>query len=179
MLYDIAQLVLQTAATLLGGALLLRAYLYGLRIGPHNPFTQFTVALTDWLVKPLRALVPAGKRAHWPSLLGALLVSLLFVFLLQLLGPHGFVDAAMFLPLAVGLITKWGLYMLFMLVMAYALIGLVNPHAPLAPTFDALTRPLLAPFRRVLPLVGGFDLSPLAFIIVVQILLMILARAGI
>jgi YggT family protein len=43
-----------------------------------------------------------------------------------------------------------------------------------------LTRPLLAPFRRLLPLLGGFDLSPIAFLLVVQILLLILdwARLG-
>jgi len=179
MLTDIFQLILHTVAALIGGALLLRAYLYALRIGPNNPFAQFAVALTDWLVKPLRSVMPASRRWDFGSLIGALLVSLLFLFLLQLTSPGGLYDVPLIFLLAVGLLTKWGLYMLFMLVLVFVLISLVNPHAPLAPTFDALTRPLLAPFRRWLPLVGGFDLSPIAFIVVVQILLLILARAGV
>jgi YggT family protein len=179
MFIDIIQLILNTAAALLGGALLLRAYLHGLRIGGHNPFVQFTAALTDWLVRPLRSMIPASRRYDWASLTGALLVAVLFLFVLQLMSPRGLTDVPIILPLAFGLLLKWALYMLFMLVMVFVLISLVNPHAPLAPTFDALTRPLLAPFRRFLPLIGGFDLSPIAFIVIVQVLLMVLARAGI
>jgi YggT family protein len=176
MLTEIFVLILNTVAAVLGSALLLRAYLHGLRIGGRNQFAQFAAAMTDWMVKPLRAIVPTTGRWDWASLIGAFFVAALFLFLLQLMGPGMLIDVPMLLPLALGLLTKWGLYMLFVLVLVYTLISLVNPHAPLAPTFDALTRPLLAPFRRVLPPIGGFDLSPIAFLVVVQILQLILAQ---
>jgi YggT family protein len=73
---------------------------------------------------------------------------------------------------------RWGLYMVTFLVVIYSAISIINPHAPLAPTFELLTRPLLAPFRRALPLVGGFDLSPMALLAVVFILFVLLPLPG-
>ena len=53
MLTEIFVLILNTAAAVLGSALLLRAYLHGLRIGGRNQFAQFAAAMTDWMVRPL------------------------------------------------------------------------------------------------------------------------------
>jgi YggT family protein len=53
------------------------------------------------------------------------------------------------------------------------LFSWVNPHAPLAPFFDAVTRPFLGPIQRIVPLVGGVDLSPAVLLIIVQIALML------
>jgi YggT family protein len=174
LLLEVVQLLLNTAAALLGGALLLRVYLSWLRIGSHNPLYQFSWALTEWLVKPLRTLLPGRTRIDWPCVAAALVVALLFVLLMRLTGIGAALDWALLVPQALGLIVHWALYMLTVLVFIYVLLSLVNPHAPLAPTFDLLTRPLLEPFRRALPVVGGFDLSPIAFLVVVQILLLIL-----
>jgi YggT family protein len=106
--------------------------------------------------------------------MAALAVALAFVLLMRLAGIAVPLDWALLLPQVLGLLLHWALYMLTVLVFIYVLLSLVNPHAPLAPTFDLLTRPLLAPFRRALPLIGGFDLSPIAFLVLVQILLLIL-----
>ena len=176
LLLEVVHLLLNTAAALLGGALLLRVYLSWLRIASHNPLVQFSWALTEWLVKPFRALLPGRARIDWACVAAALAVALLFVLLMRLsgIGVGGGSDWAMLVPQVLRLVVKWALYMLTVLVFIYVLLSLVNPHAPLAPTFELLTRPLLAPFRRALPLVGGFDLSPIAFLLVVQILLLVL-----
>jgi YggT family protein len=50
----------------------------------------------------------------------------------------------------------------------------VNPHAPIAPTIDALTQPFLSPIRRFVPLIGGVDLSPLVLILLLQLALTML-----
>jgi YggT family protein len=52
----------------------------------------------------------------------------------------------------------------------------VNPYAPVAPAIAMLVRPFLAPFQRVIPPIGGIDLSPLVLIVVVNILLLVLGR---
>jgi YggT family protein len=174
LIQEVVHLLLRTAAALLGGALLLRVYLSWLRIGGHNPLYQFSWALTEWLVKPFRTLLPRRTRVDWPCVAAALVVALVFVLLIRLTGIGIALDWALLVPQVLGLVVHWALYMLTVLVFIYVLLSLVNPHAPLAPTFDLLTRPLLAPFRRALPLVGGFDLSPIAFLIVVQVLLLIL-----
>jgi YggT family protein len=51
----------------------------------------------------------------------------------------------------------------------------VNPRAPLAPVFYAFTRPFLQPFQRIVPPIGGVDLSPLVLGIVVYIALIVIA----
>ena len=53
----------------------------------------------------------------------------------------------------------------------------VNPHAPLAPLFNSLSRPLLRPLQRIMPTVANIDLSPLVLLLLLQIVLMILATA--
>ena len=176
-LVGIIHLLLNTAAALLGGALLLRVYLSWLRVAGHNPLVQFSWALTEWLVKPFRSMLPRRTRLDWPCVAAALTVALVFVVLMRVIGIGVPLDWSLLVPQVLGLVVRWALYMLLVLVFIYALLSLVNPHAPLAPTFDLLTRPLLAPFRRALPRVGGFDLSPIAFLVVVQVLLIILEWA--
>ncbi len=170
--------LLNTVGTLLGGALLLRTYVSWLRIASRNPLSQFSWALTEWLVKPFRNLLPRRTRVDWPCVVAALVVGLLYVLLMRLIGLWPASDWSLLVPQALGVVVRWGLYMVVFLVIIYAVLSVVNPHAPLAPTFDLLTRPLLAPFRRVLPVVGGFDLSPLALLLVVMILFALVPLPG-
>jgi YggT family protein len=52
-----------------------------------------------------------------------------------------------------------------------AILSWVSPYHPMKPFFDTLTRPLLRPVQRFLPLIGGIDLSPLLVILLLQVLL--------
>jgi uncharacterized protein (TIGR00251 family) len=65
-------------------------------------------------------------------------------------------------------VLKIGLYLLMGAVLISAIFSWVNPYAPMAGIFNALTNPLLRPFRRIIPPVGGVDLSPLALLLVLQ-----------
>jgi YggT family protein len=56
------------------------------------------------------------------------------------------------------------------------IISWVNPLAPVAPALSMLLRPLLVPIQRILPALGGIDLSPMVLLIVVYVLQMIVAR---
>lgn len=61
--------------------------------------------------------------------------------------------------------------LIVLLVIVNAILSyFLDPYHPLRSTLDRIVAPLLAPIRRVLPLVGMFDLSPLVLIILVQIL---------
>ena len=51
------------------------------------------------------------------------------------------------------------------------MISWVNPYAPLAPLFNALTGPFLRPFQRLIPPIGNIDLSPLFALVTAQLLL--------
>jgi YggT family protein len=177
-LLDIAHLLLGTIASLLGGALLLRAYMAWLRMSRSSPLFQFCVAFTDWLVAPVRRVFAPTGRVDWASWACVFLVAALARAATALLGTGGLPGWHFFLPAVFALVLHWILGLALVVIFAYVLLSLVNPHAPLAPSFDALTRPMLAPFRRVIPAVGGFDLSPTAVILVVVVIRYVLDSTG-
>ena len=174
-LLEIFHLLLSAVAGLLGSALLLRAYLGWLRLSRTNPVAVFCVALTDWLVAPIRRALPLRGRFDAASLTAALAVALIFKFLTGLVqSDRGLWHWYLLVPSVLLVLVHWVLYLVTLLVFANVVLSLVNPHAPLAPTFDMLTRPVLAPLRRIIPPIGGFDLSPVVLIVAVQILLLVL-----
>lgn len=179
LLQEIFRLVLGTLAGLMGSVLLLRVYLTWLRLPRSNPVAVFSVALTDWLVRPLRLVLPLRGRLDAAALLAAFLVAGVFVVLVVLVSTRGAWDWSWYVPSVLVLVTQWTLYLVMVLVFAQVAVSLFNPHAPLAPALTLLTRPLLAPLRRWIPTVGGFDLSPLVLLVVVQVLLLVLDRAGV
>src|SRR5690606_37704265 len=67
------------------------------------------------------------------------------------------------------------------IVLVYAIMSWVQARSPVAAVIERLAEPLLRPVRRVVPLVGGVDLSPLVLLILLQIALMVLAyvQAGV
>ncbi|NLD67476.1 MAG: YggT family protein [Limnobacter sp.] len=165
-------LLLETLGSLLAIACLLRAYMNRVGIGSRNQIGQFILAVTDWLVRPLRRLVPAGGRLDWASIVAALLVSSVLAFLfVSMFGARQVPSFGAVLLLSLFWLVKWSLWLLTVLVIVQAVLSWVNPYAPIAPTIDALTRPFLAPIRRVVPLIGGVDLSPLVLILGIQVLL--------
>jgi YggT family protein len=72
-------------------------------------------------------------------------------------------------------VAKISLYLVMGAVLVSAVFSWVNPYAPLAEVFNTLTRPLLRPFRRIIPPIGGVDLSPLALLLLLQIALFVVA----
>jgi len=89
MIYQIVSLVLDVVAGLFGGACLLRLYMQYQRIGFANPIGRVVFALTDWLVLPLRRVLPAMGRVDTASLVGAYLIELVQFGLLWLLVAGG------------------------------------------------------------------------------------------
>jgi YggT family protein len=162
--------LINTAATLLGGVLLLRFWMQAVRVRPPASVAQFTFTLSDWLVRPLRRLVPGMGGYDWASLIGALLVVALATSAYFLFGFTGEMVAVKILYRFL----TWIIYGFMALLIVEAVFSWVNPHAPLAPFVRALNDPLLRPLRRMIPLVGGLDLSMLVAVVVLQILQFIL-----
>ena len=175
MLADIARFLLDILGSLLVALLLLRAWMRYIGMPSRNPVAQFTYAMTNWLVGPLSRLLPVRGRVDWASLAAALAITLLFSVLMRIVvGVPIPWDVA--LVAAVRQLVIWGLNVIVWVTIIYVVISWVNPHAPFAPAFELLLRPLLAPVRRVGPTVGGFDLSPMVLLIGVYVLQMVVAR---
>ena len=158
-------------------ALLMRFVMQWLRAPFRNPLGQAVIALTDWIVKPLRRVLSGWKGIDWASLVALLLFQFLWLFTLYvafdggfaLLGP-GLPFLLVATPLAV---FKAMLWLLIVVVFAQAILSWVAPDGPLSGTLNALTFPFLRPIRRVLPPLGGtLDLSPLVVIVAAQLALM-------
>lgn len=167
MLTSILTLIVDSAAGVLGGVLLLRFWMQVVRVRPPASIGQFTFQLTDWLVRPLRRMLPGVGGYDWASLIGTFLVILLAVAIdLALMSRF----APQFLLLFTLLrFFEWVFYGFMGLIIIEAIFSWVNPNAPLAPFVRALNEPLLRPLRRVIPLVGNIDLSPLVALLALNI----------
>ena len=169
----ILQLIVDTVAGVVGGVLLLRFWMQVTRVRPPASIAQFTFTLTDWLVRPLRRVLPGVGGYDWASLIGAFLIVLLAsaVMLLAGMSGQGVVLYALFRFL------NWIIYGFMGLLIIEVIFSWINPHAPLAPFVHALNDPLLRPLRRVIPPVGGLDLSVLVALILLQIIQYLLRQA--
>ncbi|MGL4434307.1 MAG: YggT family protein [Giesbergeria sp.] len=175
MLHQIVTFLLDVVAGLLCGMCLLRIYMQWQRIPFSNPVGRLVFALTDWLVLPLRrAIVPLG-RLDLASLLAALLVEVVQYLLLWVLFGAG--AGWQWLPwLALFGVVRVALTGMAGLLIAYAVLSWVQAHSPVSDVIARLSEPLLRPVRRVLPLVGGVDLSPLVVLVLLQVALMVLGH---
>ena len=175
MLLEIITFVLDVVVGFVAGACLLRLYMQLQRVPFGNPVGRMVFALTDWLVLPLRRVVPAAGRWDLASLVAALLLELAqYALLWLLLGASATV-------LAVPLLAAFGLARLVLsgligLVLVFAVLSWVQPGSPVLHVLGRLCEPLLRPLRRFIPLVGGVDLSPLVVMILLQVGLIVLGN---
>jgi len=167
---SIVMLIVDTVAVLLGGVLLLRFWMQAIRVRPPSSVAQFTFQLSDWLVRPMRRLVPGVGGYDWASLLGAFLIVVLATSVRWFAGyPFDLI-----MLMALHRFLQWILYGFMILLVIEAIFSWVNPHAPLAPFVRALNEPILKPVRRVVPLVGNLDLSLLVALVLLQIAQLVL-----
>ena len=157
-------------------ALLLRFVMQLLRAPFRNPVGQAVVALTDWIVKPLRRVLPGFKGVDWASLLATIVFQFLWILAILLIfgGIKVSGTGIMFVLIATLIaLFKACLWLLIVVVLVQAVLSWAAPDGPLSGLLNALTFPFLRPIRKVLPPIGGvLDLSPLAVIVVAQLLLM-------
>ena len=175
MLYQIASFLLDVVGGLLAGACLLRLYMQWQRIPFSNPVGGLVFALTDWLIMPLRRVIPPVGRWDVSSLVAAALLQLAQYFLLTLL--LGAASAWAWLPwLALFGLARVAVSGLIGLLIVYAVMSWVQARSPLADVIARLCEPVLRPFRRIIPLVGGIDLSPLAVLVLLQVVMIVLGH---
>ncbi|HXF66915.1 MAG TPA: YggT family protein [Burkholderiales bacterium] len=170
--------LVSTGLGLLTVALLLRFYLQWARAPYRNPLSEFLVALTDFMVRPARRVIPGLWGLDLATLALAWLLQLLeFLAVLQLRGYQGEAQAgqvfAALVVLALVTVVKLALYIVMAVVIAHALLSWIAPHSPVMPLLGSLSRPFLRPFQRRVPPLGGVDLSPLLVVIAAQLLLML------
>ncbi len=169
---SILQFIVDIVAGLLGGLLLLRFWMQAIRVRPPQQIGQFTFTLTDWLVLPLRRILPGVGGYDWASLIGAFLMVLVASSIVLIAGA----DWYTVLVGALYRFLNWILYGFMALLIIDAVFSWVNPSAPLAPFVHAMNTPILRPIRRVVPPIGGIDLSVLVALVLIQIIQFVLRQ---
>jgi len=155
--------VLQTLGSLYLLIVLLRFVLQLVRANFYNPLCQFIVKATQPLLKPLRRIIPSLFGLDMSSLVLAILVQLALMALTLLL-TYGTTGN----PLQLFIWSLIGVTALFLKIFFFALIISVilswvapGSHNPGAELVNQICEPALAPFRKILPNLGGLDLSPI------------------
>ena len=156
--------------------LLARFYLQAAKVSFRHPIGQFVLALTNWAVLPIRRLLPPFKGFDTTSIALAWLCALGMHALLLAISPWPFNFAALESVLALTLIAtlelvKMSLYLLFAAVIGQALMSWLSPYNPLMPILKGLTEPFLRPLQKIIPPIGGIDITPFILILLIQLLL--------
>jgi YggT family protein len=170
-LNDAAIFIIKTLGSLYLLIVLLRFILQLVRANFYNPLCQFIVKATQPLLKPLRRVIPSMFGLDMSSLVLALIVQMVLIAVILLL--KGFqVDLLLLVPWALIAISSLFLNILFYAMIISVILSWVAPgsHNPGAELVAQITEPVLAPFRRIVPNLGGLDISPIFAFIVIQLL---------
>lgn len=154
-------------------AFLLRLLLQLVRADFRNPLSRAVLAFTNWLVMPLRRLIPPVGRFDTASLLALLIVQFAATLLVHQLFSGGTGEPTPFATLALVSLLQLvvtTIWFYIVIIFIYALLSFIAPgtYSPAVAILSALCEPLLAPLRRVLPVVAGLDFSPLVAIVLLR-----------
>ncbi len=174
---DAGELLIQTLFGLYILAVLVRLLMQLTRASFYNPIAQFVVKLTNPPLKPLRRVIPGAFGIDLASVL--LLVLLQSVELALLAWIRGFTPAVPALLFAAVIeLARLTVYVFFFAIIIRVILSWVSPyglrHNPAGDVLVNLTEPLLRPARRLIPAIGGLDLSPIAVLVLLQLALIAL-----
>ncbi|MBC3767818.1 YggT family protein [Neptunicella marina] len=150
---------------------ILRIWLQMARADFYNPFSQFVVKATHIFVGPMRKVLPSIGNIDTASVVLALAVAALkFVVISSLFGAGNYNPVAILLVSLV-VVIKQAFQLVFYILIIRAILSWVSQgYNPFESLLAQLTEPMLAPIRRIIPPIGGLDLSMLVLIIGLQFL---------
>lgn len=178
---SIGSLMVSTLGTLFMMAVLLRFLLQISRADFYNPITQMVVRVTDPGVQLFRRFVPGFKGVDFATLLFAMLVQCTLICVLILIAGFDLPGVGLVLTWAAGGILNFILDIYFWALLVSIVSSFIAPFSehPALVLVRQLTEPIMAPFRRLLPSMGGLDLSPIFVFLTIQILkIVIVAPMG-
>jgi YggT family protein len=167
--------ILQSLLTLALCVVLLRLLLQLSRADFRNQVCQAVVRVTNPLIIPLRRILPPIGKIDTASVVAVLLVAIVEVVIITSLSGVP-LDPVFVLRTAILEIVTKTLWLYFYAIFLYALLSMVAPdsYSPLNAPLATLCEPVLRPFRRFIPPLGGIDLSPLWAGILIQAILILL-----
>ena len=179
MLIQIANLLLQVLVSMIAGACLLRCYLqwleFNLGSGQSRTIGAYVLPLSNWIVIPLRKLIPSIGRFDVASFLAAYLLVAAKTAILLLLSGAALTNISWLLLALIDLVDLI-LSGLVGLVFASVILSWLSAGSQIQYLVSLLVEPLLAPIRKAMPNFGALDLSPLLLLLILQVLQIVVSN---
>jgi YggT family protein len=173
---DAIRYIVDTLLWLLTLAFVLRLLFQWVRADFRDPMADAIVRVTNWLIMPLRKVLPPVGKVDTATVVAVIAVALLRTFVSIALGGGGFGNIVLLVQLTAldlaGLVLRIYLFALLL----YWLTSFVSPggYAPGVRLLAQLCEPILKPVRRIIPPIGQIDFSVLWVSIVIGALLVLL-----
>jgi YggT family protein len=157
---------------------LLRLLFQLVRASFYNPVSQFIVTLTQPPMQFLRRFIPGLFGVDMAAVVLLLALQILEIYVIawfQGASPA----AGGVVVVAVAQLIEFTVYVFIVAIFIRIILSWVNPYGTRHPVGDllhSLTEPLLAPARRLIPPIGGLDLSPIAVFVLLQLTLILIVR---
>ena len=177
---EVLSYLLQTLLGLLLVIVLLRLLLQQARADFYNPVSQFVLKATNPMLIPLRRIIPGLWGVDMAAVTLLLLLQILSIVSILLLGGYSLPNVALLLAWGIigvaGLVVNFYFFALLgTIILSWVAPGSGNPAVHL---LHQLTEPVMAPFRKLLPPMGGIDLSPILVFIGINIVQILLRNAA-
>ncbi|WP_273438755.1 YggT family protein [Sedimenticola selenatireducens] len=154
---------------------MLRFILQLVRANFYNPISQFTVKMTTPLLRPLRRVIPGMGGIDIASIVLMILLKTLELILIMLVSGTG-VQPLAAMAIAIPELISLAINFFLIAILIQVILSWVNPgsYSPATDLIQSITAPLLIPAQRLIPPIGGIDLSPMAVLVGLQLLKMLL-----
>lgn len=149
--------------------LIIRIILSWVNADYYHPLTQFIVKCTNFLIKPLRNIIPNYRDIELSTLLVVLILETIKYILLGLVS-FGFPNIFGLIILVLADTCKLFILTFFYAIFLQAIISWVQPGSPANFILQKFTTPVLRPFQRFIPPIHGFDISPIPALIILQLI---------
>ena len=156
--------------------LIMRIWLQWVKADFYSPLSQFIVKASNPLVVPLRRVIPGFGGMDIATIVVAYIVATLKFFTLAALAGETLGLLAFYIGLLV--LLKQAGFLLFVIMIIMAVMSwVVQGYNPTLAIFHQLTEPFLNPIRRILPNLGGLDLSMIVAFLAMNVINILLSNS--
>ncbi|MFM7395994.1 MAG: YggT family protein [Gammaproteobacteria bacterium] len=175
-MHQVVLFLAETFFSLLVYAFLLRLLLQWARANFRNPIADAILRVTNWLILPLRRVLPPIGRVDTATVVAAYAISLVQTAALSVILVGVLPDALPWMLAAAIELLRSALWLYFWAIFIYALASMIAPgvRSPLQDLLESLCEPVLERIRSAVPAIAGLDLSPMWAGIIIQVLLILI-----
>jgi YggT family protein len=153
--------------------LMVRILLVAVHADFFNPLSQFIIKLTKGLIVPLRRIIPNFKNIELATVLVLLILESVKFFLLGIIAEND-INMAGIVVLACADALKTLVNLIFYAILIQAIMSWINQgYSSISAILAKITGPIMRPFRRTIPPIGGIDISPIAVMVVLQLIIIL------